>query len=264
MKDEFMALASHELRTPLTSVIGYLQLVLDGSAGPLNDRQRSHLEVVERRASQLAALVSDIHTLARADAGRMSLEPEPLDLIALVAETVGTHRPSADGRTIALELALPDEPVRMIGDRTRLAQVLDNLLSNALKFTGSGGTVRVTVERRGPHARLEVMDTGIGIAEDEQAGLFERFFRTRAVTERQIPGTGLGLAISRTIVEAHGGEIGLESRQGVGTTLRVTLPLAPAAPEPAGEPDDAAGDGRDRRGADGDLRLTEPGTRQAR
>jgi PAS domain S-box-containing protein len=224
LKDEFVASVSHELRTPLTSIQGYLELVLDGDPGELSDEQRQHLTTVSRNSERLLRLVSDLLFVAQTDAGKLELIVEDVDLARLARESVESARPPAAAKGIRLEVSADELPL-LRGDRARLAQLLDNLVSNALKFTLDGGSVTVSLVRAGDNAVLEVRDTGIGIPSAEQAQLFERFFRTRGATERAIPGTGLGLSIVRTIAESHGGSIGFESVEGTGTVFRVELPL---------------------------------------
>ena len=225
-KDEFTQLASHELRTPLTSILGYLEVLLDGDAGELAPEQRQFLDVIDRNAQRLLRLVGDLLVVARADGGRLSVEMDQIDLGAIAAGCAESAGPVARERHIALEVEV--EPLVLRGDGARLAGLVDNLLSNALKFTPPSGRVLVRARAEGRRAILEVADTGIGIPAAEQGRLFERFYRTEAALRAAIPGTGLGLAISRMIVEAHGGRIGVESDEGKGTTFRVELPLAGA------------------------------------
>jgi PAS domain S-box-containing protein len=232
LKDEFVALVSHELRTPLTSIRGYLELVLEEEAGTLTDEQRQFLGVVERNAHRLLALVGDLLFLAQVEAGKLSLEIGAVDLSAIAAESVETARPLAEDRDITLTLATG--PLALIaGDRVRLAQLLDNLISNGVKFTPPGGRVDVRVKGQHGNATIEVRDTGMGIPTEEQHHLFERFFRTAKATEQAIPGTGLGLAISKAIVDAHGGQIAVASADGGGTTFRISLPIRHAQPTEA-------------------------------
>jgi signal transduction histidine kinase len=222
LKDEFFALVSHELRTPLTSIIGYLELVLDDEE-TLSDDARRFLEVVERNAKRLLRLVGDMLFVAQVEAGRLSLESTAVDFDKIAAEAVEAARPAAERAGVALSLS--GEHVRpLLGDRDRFGQMIDNLISNALKFTPDGGRVDVTLTDRGDHACLEVADTGMGIPDAEQQRLFERFFRASSATSRAVPGAGLGLTIVKTIVEAHGGTVGLTSTEHEGTTVRVELP----------------------------------------
>jgi PAS domain S-box-containing protein len=233
LKDEFVALVSHELRTPLTSIRGYLELVLEGEAGDLTDEQRQFLAVVERNAHRLLALVGDLLFLAQVEAGKLSLEIGAVDITAVAAESVETARPLAEEKGITLTLA--SGPLALLaGDRARLAQLLDNLISNGVKFTPAGGRVDVRVRSNRGNAVVEVRDTGMGIAAHEQEHLFERFYRTSAATEQAIPGTGLGLAISKAIAQAHGGQITVASEEGAGTSFRISIPIRQAIqPEPS-------------------------------
>jgi signal transduction histidine kinase len=224
LKDEFIALVSHELRTPLTSIRGYTELLLDGEAGDLTDDQRQFLGVVDRNSHRLLHLVGDLLFLAQVEAGKLVLEVGAVDLGTVASESVETARPQAEAKEITLTLATGPVPL-VAGDRARIAQLLDNLVSNALKFTPEQGRVDVRVRALDNQAILEVRDSGMGIPADEQKFLFERFFRTTTATEQAIQGTGLGLAISKAIVEAHSGRITVASTQGAGTTFRVALPL---------------------------------------
>jgi PAS domain S-box-containing protein len=226
LKDEFVSLVSHELRTPLTSIRGYLELVLDGAAGSLTEEQDRFLRVVERNANRLLGLVGDLLFVAQVDAGRLPVEFDDLDLALVAAECVDGVRPAAEAKS--LELILDASPLAAKGDRGRLDQLLGNLVSNAVKFTPEGGRVTVRVSSQDESALIEVSDNGIGVPEAELDELFTRFFRSSTATENAIPGTGLGLVIAKAIAEAHGGQIAVESRQGVGTTFKVTLPLEPA------------------------------------
>jgi signal transduction histidine kinase len=233
MKDEFIALASHELRTPLTSIIGYLEALREGDAGELLPEQERFLEVIARNGQRLRHLVDDLLDVARADAGKLDLDLAEVDLGTVVREAAQAARPAAEEKGIALD-AEAAAAALVSGDRTRLAQVVDNLVSNALKFTPPGGTVTVRAVSCGGEVVCEVADTGVGIPAAEQGRLFERFYRASRSDSDAVQGTGLGLAISKMIVEAHGGRIELESEAGLGTRVRVALPaVAPAPAEPA-------------------------------
>jgi PAS domain S-box-containing protein len=224
LKDEFIALVSHELRTPLTSIHGYLELLLDGGAGKLSSEQERFLSVVERNSKRLMQLVGDLLFMAQVEAGKLALDLEAVDLNEMVTECLEAAKPIADEREIELVAEVEKTPM-MVGDRSRLSQVLDNLISNALKFTGRAGRVSIRVTMVGDDAVVEISDTGVGIPAGEQDRLFERFFRSSNATEQAIPGTGLGLTIAKAIVERHGGSIAIESEEGAGTTVRVGLPV---------------------------------------
>ena len=221
VKDEFVAAVSHELRTPLTSIRGYVETLLDGEPGDLSADQQRFLEIVDRNASRLLKLVGDLLFIAQVTAGRLELEVGAVTLDELVAESVEQVRPAA--ATKEVEVSASAEPVVIPGDPQRIGQMLDNLVSNAVKFTPEHGRVTVEAVRDNGAVRIRVADSGIGIPAHDLPRLFSRF--TRASNATQIPGTGLGLAISRTIAEAHGGSIDVESAEGKGTTFTVRLPL---------------------------------------
>jgi signal transduction histidine kinase/CHASE3 domain sensor protein len=226
LKEEFVATVSHELRTPLTSMIGYLELVLQGEVGDLDPQQERFLGIVQRNADRLTTLVGDLLFVAQVNANALRIDRRPVDLADLAASAVDSARAAAAEKEIAL--TLDAEPVATEADPSRVAQLLDNLISNAIKFTPYGGTVRVGIGRDGDNAILKVSDSGIGIPAHEQERLFQRFFRTESARAREIPGTGLGLAICRAIAEAHGGTIEVDSVEGHGTTFRVLLPVVVA------------------------------------
>jgi signal transduction histidine kinase len=228
MKDQFVSSVSHELRTPLTSMVGYLELVLDGEAGDLGESQRRLLEKVSRSCDRLNRLVDDILVVARIDAGKFSLEKHYVDLVELTEAAVESARIAAERGGVELRVSAPEAAVPLWADSTRVSQMLDNLLSNAIKFTPKGGRVAVTLARHEDAALLQVRDTGVGIPEEEIGALFERFFR--ASTGLSVPGTGLGLPIVKAIVEAHDGWVTVESTVGVGTTFTVELPLQSRSP----------------------------------
>jgi signal transduction histidine kinase len=236
MKDEFSALVSHELRTPLTSIIGYLELLRDDAERDGGDpaaRQRAQfLTVVDRNARRLLRLVGDLLFVAQVEAGKLSLEAGDVDLGAVARESVEAAAPRAADGGVELTLEATDvPPVR--GDRDRLGQALDNLVSNAIKFTPDGGQVVVRLMRQDDRAVLEVSDTGIGISEADMQQLFQRFFRTQRATTAAIPGVGLGLTIAQAIVHGHEGQISVQSLDGEGTTFRIELPLHRVAEVPA-------------------------------
>ena len=222
LKDEFVSSVSHELRTPLTSISGYVELLLETEE---DAEKRDHLAIVDRNAQRLLGLVSDLLFTARLQEGRLELDPERVELGELVVQTVASARPRAETASVALSAEV-GEVAAIDGEPARLAQLLDNLVSNAIKFTPAGGSVVVRLSQRDAFVCVEVSDTGIGIPEQERERLFQRFFRAQTALERQIQGTGLGLYISKAIVESHGGRIGVRSGEAGGTTFFVELPAA--------------------------------------
>jgi signal transduction histidine kinase len=221
-KDEFVSSVSHELRTPLTSIAGYVELMLEDED---DEQKRNYLGVIDRNSERLLGLVSDLLFSARLQGGRLELERSEVDLLRLVRHAVESARPRAEAEGVELTLAAGSVPP-VSGEEVRLAQVVDNLISNAIKFTPGGGRVAVQLSARDGLVRFEISDTGIGISAEARERLFERFFRSQSALERQIQGTGLGLYISKAIIEAHGGRIGVESEDGKGTTFVVELPAA--------------------------------------
>ena len=223
LKDEFVALVSHELRTPLTSIIGYVKLLRDDRASGLD---AEHFAVViERNAERLLRLVGDLLFLSQVQSGKLTVEFRQADLSDIAFQAVQEIRPEAERKRIDLVLAATAVRCEAV-DPLRIAQLLGNMLSNAVKFTPPGGHVEVRVDRDGDVAVLSVSDTGLGIPAADRERIFERFFRTASATEHVIPGTGLGLTISKAIVEAHGGSIAVDSEEGRGATFTVRLPAA--------------------------------------
>lgn len=239
MKDQLVSSVSHELRTPLTSLGGYAELLLDGEAGELNEDQQHFVAVIDRNCRRLNRLIDDILFASRVDAGRLSLERGWVDVAELAAASLETARVRAQQGDLVTELTAPDGLPQVWADPTRLTQMFDNLISNAVKFTPPGGTIRVTLTEAGSSVQIEVADTGMGIPEDEVDRLFERFFRTSTVGA--VAGTGLGLSIVKSIVEVHDGTIGVSSVEGVGTTFRIELPVQPRSEAARPEPTEAAG-----------------------
>jgi signal transduction histidine kinase len=222
MKDELIATVSHELRTPLTSIVGYLELLRGPESDPLTEQQAQFLGIISRSAERLLSLISDLLLMAQVESDGVPLEREDLDLADIAKDCVAVAQPIASSRGVALTTNVSRAAVS--GDRRLLGEVIDNLLSNALKFTPEGGSVAVRITRRGGQVMLAVSDTGIGIPDDEQGLLFTRFFRARDAVRGAVQGTGLGLSIVKAIVDAHGGEIAVESTLSAGSTFRVTLP----------------------------------------
>ena len=226
MRDAFVATVSHELRTPLTSISGFLEMLQDEEEG-LGADGRQYLDVIRRSAERLQALVEDLLLVAQIEAKRIELTFAPVDVVGLAAQAVELARPAASEKGVTVEV-VADHPPEILADGSRLTQVLDNLVSNALKFTNDGGRVTVRVDRDGDAVRVSVADTGIGIPTEEQGQVFSRFFRASTATRHAIPGSGLGLAISRALVEQHGGTISLQSIEGEGTSVTVSLPATAA------------------------------------
>jgi signal transduction histidine kinase len=226
LRDAFVTAVSHELRTPLTSVCGFLELLGD-EEDDLSLSGRTYLAAARRGTARLQRIAEDLLLVGEIEADLLELTPGPVDLTELAAAAIEAARPAADEKRVSLELEA-DGPLPLEADAARLGQVLQNLLSNAVKFTPAGGTVVLSACGGDGHRHVEVRDNGIGIPQEELGQVFSRFYRASTATRREIPGTGLGLVIARAIVEAHGGVISLDSREGEGTTVGVTLPFRQA------------------------------------
>jgi two-component system, sensor histidine kinase and response regulator len=224
MKDEFIGLVSHELRTPLTSIIGYVKLLRDERTSEVNADQ--YAEVIQRNSQRLLRLVEDLLFLSQTHSGTMAVELRTADLAEITESAVEEMRPEAERKHIDLVYSAADGP-RLPVDATRIAQLLGNLISNAVKFTPDGGKVEVRVGTEGKGAVLEVADTGVGIPAADRDRIFDRFFRSAIATRQVIPGTGLGLTIAKNIVAAHNGAITVDSEEGRGSRFRIWLPLRP-------------------------------------
>ncbi|MGO1583303.1 MAG: sensor histidine kinase, partial [Actinomycetaceae bacterium] len=224
-RDDFVSSVTHELRTPLTSVLGYLDLALDTPDLPADATAR--LEIAVRNAERLELLISNLLVAARESAGASPAPVGRVDLSDVVRDVAEGQAPrAADGKVAVSVIA--DEACDVEADRTRLTQIVDNVVSNAIKYSRPGDSVTVETWRGVDTVHLQVVDTGIGISAGDQVRLFTRFYRAPSVRQGKVQGTGLGLHITKQLVEALGGEITLESAPGVGTTVDVTLPAAGA------------------------------------
>jgi signal transduction histidine kinase/ActR/RegA family two-component response regulator len=222
MKSQFLANVSHEVRTPLNGVLGMIQAM---AADELSPRQRERLEVLRGSSRGMLTILNDLLDLAKIEAGKLTLESVEFDLAPVVEGSRHAFWAAAEAKGIGLELAVAEDTHGVYrGDPTRLRQIVDNLVSNAIKFTAEGG-VQVSFDRSDEMLRLTVRDTGIGMTPEAAAKVFAKYEQAEASTARKYGGTGLGLSICRELVQAFGGEIGVESVAGQGTTFTATLPL---------------------------------------
>ncbi|MFN2290830.1 MAG: GAF domain-containing protein [Anaerolineae bacterium] len=225
LKNEFISTVSHELRTPMTSIKGYTDLLFLGMAGGLTDAQRNFLQIIKSNADRLTALVNDILDISRIETGRIGLVVEALHLAGIIDQVVASFREQYREKGVELEWQPPEELAEVRGDAVRVTQVLSNLLANAWHYTPPGGRVTVQVREVAPFVRVDVVDTGIGIAAEDMDRIFDRFFRADHPLVQEVGGTGLGLSIVKMFVEILGGEIWVESQLGEGSTFSFTLPL---------------------------------------
>jgi two-component system, OmpR family, phosphate regulon sensor histidine kinase PhoR len=222
VKEEFVASVSHELRTPLTSIHGFTSLVLERDDLP--EEVVNQLGVVQRNVDRLDRLVADLLQTAQVERGLVHLERERTDITQLVRQSVEAARPAIESAGLQLATRVPRHLVVMV-DPQRFSQVVDNLISNAVKYTPSGGRVEVDLSVTHDRVELVVLDTGIGISMRDRDHVFSRFFRGQHASRQSIQGIGLGLSITKAIVDSHGGRIEVESEEGRGSTFRVRLPL---------------------------------------
>ncbi|MEQ1631458.1 MAG: ATP-binding protein [Planctomycetota bacterium] len=234
---DFVANVSHELKTPLAAIQGFVETILDDPEMP-QAVQKRFLERVQRQVQRLATLVTDLLTLSRLDEG--DLEPaQPCDLVNVAREAIRDLVPFAEQRGVLVRIDLPETPIWIAAEREALRQVVSNLADNAVKYTQKGGNVAVKIAIAGGEAELTVVDTGIGLAEEDQERVFERFYRVDKARSRELGGTGLGLSIVKNTIQGLGGSIGVRSRLGYGSTFWVRLPLVVTAKESYEPPADS-------------------------
>jgi signal transduction histidine kinase len=237
MKDDFVLTVSHELRTPVTVVKGFAEMLTAQRKG-LNSRQFEAAEVIAESAGQLQKMINDLLDLARSDAGKLRIEPEPTSVRPLAQRIGRQMRPNFEGKdqrfTVTVEKDLPD----IEADAGRIGQVLANLLTNANKYAPEGSQVRLSAAQVGDEVEFAVSDNGPGLDDDQLEHVFDRFWRADSSESQSVGGTGLGLAIAKSLVELHGGAISANSSPGEGATFRFVLPIAkdgrPTSEAPAG------------------------------
>jgi signal transduction histidine kinase len=226
-KSEFLANMSHELRTPLNAIIGFSEVLLKRMFGPLNDKQDEYLQDVLSSGRHLLSLINDILDLSKVEAGRMELELAAFNLPLALDNALTLVRERAMRHGIRLELVVGAGVGDLVGDERKIKQILLNLLSNAVKFTPEGGRVAVRAERANGTVEVSVIDTGIGIASEDQEAIFEEFRQVGTDYARKREGTGLGLTLARKFVELHGGRLWVKSLVGQGSTFTFALPERP-------------------------------------
>lgn len=224
-KSAFLATMSHELRTPLNSVLGFAQLLASGEFGSLNERQGRYVDNIRVSGRHLLDLVNDVLDVVEVQGGNMHVRLEPVDLREAITDALTRLRSKAEAKGIRIELER-SPALSARADRDRLAQVLSNLLANAIKFTGPGGQVTVTLASEDGRVSVTVIDTGIGIPPEDQSRIFDDFVQVESGRTRREEGTGLGLALTRHLVNLMGGGISLVSQPGMGSAFTVSLPLA--------------------------------------
>ncbi|MGW8318134.1 MAG: GAF domain-containing protein, partial [Candidatus Promineifilaceae bacterium] len=237
MKSEFVSTVSHELRTPMTSIKGYADLMLMGASGPMSPTQSRYLRIIKNNADRMTMLINDVLDISRIESGKTELELQPVNIGQIIDQVITVHlqgRIRHEKKAIDIDIDAKPELPYVKADPTRLTQILTNLLDNAFHYTPPGGRIYVRASADEQYAYLSISDTGIGITKDDQAKIFDRFFRSEDPEVQRVPGTGLGLAIVRSLIEMHGGQIEVDSEPGRGSTFSFSLPLdktEPLSPE---------------------------------
>ena len=224
-KSEFLANMSHELRTPLNAIIGFSEVLSERMFGEINEKQADYLKDIHESGRHLLSLINDILDLSKIEAGRMDLELSSFDLPAALSNAMTLVRERAQRHGIALSLEVDKRLGAFQADERKFKQIVLNLLSNAVKFTPDGGRVAVSAKQDTTCVEIAVKDTGIGIAPEDQAAVFEEFKQVGRDYTKKAEGTGLGLTLTKRFVELHGGAISLESALGKGSTFTITLPV---------------------------------------
>ena len=221
MKSEFLSTAAHELRTPLTSIVGFSEILLKRKLD--EERSNRFLRIINEESVSLAGLINDLLDVSRIESGKgFKINKAPTDLGGIILENVDLFKSQTDKHTF--EVNLPPDLSKIELDKDKINQVIENLLSNALKFSPKGGSLTVSVDKTDEKVKVAITDTGMGIPEKDLPHIFEKFYRAESSSIQAIGGTGLGLAIVKYIVESHGGEISVESKLGKGSTFSFTLP----------------------------------------
>ena len=225
MKSEFVSMVSHEIRSPMNSVLMQIQVILDGLAGDLTEKQRDILTRAFNKIDNLARMTTELLDLARIESGLITLERESVSMAEIIRDQVAFHLPFAESASVEMVIDIPETLPPVPANRRNMEEVLSNLITNAIKYSPGGGRVTVSASVSSDYLCIRVKDTGLGICDEDQRQVFQRFYRVKDENTRYINGTGLGLAIVKSILESHQGRIKIESREKEGSTFSVFLPI---------------------------------------
>lgn len=223
IKSDFVSTVSHELRTPLTSVQGYVSLIFDGDAGPISEEQKEFLGIVKEESERLTRLISDLLDISKIEAGKMNMVFNNFNILEFMKNYRREVQRMSSAKSIRTEIMVPDRMPNIKADADKIKQIFDNLVSNAIKFSGKNTTLKIAVKETPDKIQVDVADEGIGIAEKDLKTIFEKFQQVDSKMTRKAGGTGLGLPITKHLVEAHGGKIWVQSKLGEGSTFSFTL-----------------------------------------
>ncbi|MDO8885391.1 response regulator [Candidatus Oleimmundimicrobium sp.] len=224
MKDEFVSTVSHDFRIPLTSIKGYVDLILDGEAGKFNDMQKEFLTIVKQNSDRLISMINDFLDISRIESGKMNFDIKPENIKSMIHDVVSTFQRFINEKKMEIEIKVPDKLPNILADHDRIIQVLNNLVSNSIKYTPPNGKVVVEVCEKGNYIVVSISDTGVGISTKDQEKLFTKFYRVDSSLIQETGGSGLGLSICKTIIERHGGKIWVESKEEKGSKFSFSLP----------------------------------------
>lgn len=226
IQSDFVSLSSHQLRTPLSAIKWYAEMLLSQKQGRLNDKQLLYLQQISRSNERAINLVNDLLDVSRIQEGKIHLELRPTKIEGVVEETLDNFQNLIKNKNITINFEIVNGPLPLITtDREKLKRIVSNVVSNAIHYSPQGGRVRVTVEKNTDHVMLKVADSGAGIPEADQPKIFSKFFRSQNVIKLAPDGTGLGLFITKSLLDAMGGQIAFQSREGQGTTFFLKLPV---------------------------------------
>jgi signal transduction histidine kinase len=225
IKSEFVTIASHQLKTPLSQMNWELELLISKHKAGLNDKQLSLINNIEQSHETMARLVNDLLDVARIDQGKLILNKEKINIINIIAEIIKNNNILAKASNVEINFIKPDEIPEIVGDKKRMGVVIDNLISNAVKYIEKKGFVEIKVEADNKNITVYVKDSGVGIPDNQQDKVFQKFFRSNNAVRYQTEGTGLGLYISKNIVEQSGGKMRFKSIEGIGSDFWFSLPI---------------------------------------
>ena len=227
LKTALFNISSHEIKTPLTSIKGYTQMLIKEQFGTINEQQKEVLEVLKRNTNHLDNLINNYLSLVQLQAGTIKFIVEKIPIKSLIENTIDIMYPLAYSKKIKIDVRLTDGLPALSIDVDKIKQVLINIVSNAIKFSPEGTSIKINVKKKNEYILFEIQDFGLGIPKNEHEKIFDMFFRSESIRNKNIKGTGLGLPISKAIVEAHGGRIWVDSKIGKGSTFSFTLPIKP-------------------------------------